>query len=125
MNFHAFNRAIVRTPSRSVVEGLRAVDFGAPSYDGVVAEHRDYVRVLESLGVSVETLPALESGPVAPGSATRDEIMPGLRSLHIARRGRPGRHFILYRAADGNVVEVLRILHDAMELSRHMPKESG
>ncbi|MBK6704767.1 MAG: dimethylarginine dimethylaminohydrolase [Caulobacteraceae bacterium] len=63
MNFHAFNRAIVRTPSRSVVEGLRAVDFGAPSYDGVIAEHRDYVRVLESLGVSVETLPALEAFP--------------------------------------------------------------
>jgi len=73
----------------------------------------------------IAALAALESGPIAPGSATRDEIAPGLRSLHIARRGRPGRHFILYRAADGNVVEVLRILHDAMELSRHMPNESG
>jgi toxin ParE1/3/4 len=73
----------------------------------------------------IEALTVLESGPVAPGSATRDEIMPGLRSLHIARRGRPGRHFILCRAADGNVVEVLRILHGAMELSRHVPTESG
>lgn len=63
MSFHAFNRAIVRTPSRSVIEGLRAVDVGAPSYDGVLAEHRNYVRVLETLGVSVETLPALEAFP--------------------------------------------------------------
>lgn len=63
MDFHAFNRAIVRTPSRSVIEGLRAVDVGAPSYEGVLAEHRDYVRVLESLSVSVETLPALEAFP--------------------------------------------------------------
>lgn len=63
MSFHAFNRAIVRTPSRSVVDGLRAVDVGAPSYDGVLAEHRDYVRALESLGVSVETLPAIEAFP--------------------------------------------------------------
>lgn len=63
MSFHAFNRAIVRAPSRSVIDGLRAVDVGAPNYDGVLAEHRDYVRVLEALGVSVETLSALEAFP--------------------------------------------------------------
>lgn len=63
MSFHAFNRAIVRTPSRSVIDGLRAVDVGAPSYDGVLAEHYNYVRVLGSLGVSVEALPALEAFP--------------------------------------------------------------
>ncbi len=63
MNFHAFNRAIVRTPSRSVVDGLRAVDIGAPSYDGVLREHAAYVRALEAAGVSVETLPPLEAFP--------------------------------------------------------------
>jgi dimethylargininase len=63
MSFHAFNRAIVRTPSRSVVEGLRAVDVGAPNYEGVLAEHRNYVQALEQLGVVVETLPALEAFP--------------------------------------------------------------
>lgn len=65
MSFHAFNRAIVRTPSRSVVEGLRAVDLGAPRYEGVLAEHAAYVRALEQLGVAVETLPALEAFPDA------------------------------------------------------------
>lgn len=69
-------------------------------------------------------LASLENGPVAPGSANREEIMPGLRSLHVSRRGRSGRHFVLYRPTEGNVVEVLRILHDAMELSRHLRKES-
>lgn len=63
MSFHAFNRAIVRTPSPSVIDGLRAVDVGAPNFDAVLAEHRDYVRALESLGVNVETLPALEPFP--------------------------------------------------------------
>ncbi|MCX7359477.1 MAG: arginine deiminase-related protein [Alphaproteobacteria bacterium] len=63
MSCHAFSRAIVRTPSRSVIDGLRAVDVGAPNYDDVLAEHRGYVRVLESLGVNVETLPALEAFP--------------------------------------------------------------
>jgi len=63
MSFHAFNRAIVRTPSRSVVDGLRAVEVGAPSYEGVLQEHSAYLRTLESLGVSVETMPALETFP--------------------------------------------------------------
>lgn len=63
MSFHAFNRAIVRTPSRSVVDGLRAVDVGAPSYEGVLAEHAAYIGVLESLGVRVETLAVLEAFP--------------------------------------------------------------
>jgi dimethylargininase len=63
MNAHAFNRAIVRTPSRSVIDGLRAVDTGAPRYEGVLAEHAAYVRALETQGVRVETLPALEAFP--------------------------------------------------------------
>jgi toxin ParE1/3/4 len=39
--------------------------------------------------------------------------------------GRRGRHFIMYRAASGNVIEVVRILHDAMDLARHIPPELG
>jgi dimethylargininase len=58
-----FNRAIVRTAPRSVVDGLRAVDRGAPSFEGFVAEHDAYVRALEAEGVEVETLPALEAYP--------------------------------------------------------------
>lgn len=63
MSFHAFNRAIVRPPARSVADGLRAVDIGAPNYEVVLAEHAAYVHALESLGVNVETLPALEAFP--------------------------------------------------------------
>jgi dimethylargininase len=59
----AFDNAIVRTPARSVVDGLRAVDRGAPDYAGVVAEHTAYMRALEDAGLTVETLPALESFP--------------------------------------------------------------
>jgi toxin ParE1/3/4 len=67
---------------------------------------------------------ALESGPDVPGSAARDEILPRLRSLHVARQGRRGRHFIMYRAAPGQVIEVVRILHDAMDLARHIPPDT-
>jgi dimethylargininase len=63
MGFHASNRAIVRTPSTSVVGGLRAVDSGAPSLEGILAEHRTYVTALEAAGVVVETLAPLEAFP--------------------------------------------------------------
>lgn len=63
MSLHAFNRAIVRTPSRSVVHGLRTADVGAPSYEGVLREHAAYVRAFEAFGVAVEALPPLEAFP--------------------------------------------------------------
>jgi toxin ParE1/3/4 len=69
-------------------------------------------------------LAALATGPNVPGSRPRDEILSGLRTLHCARRGRRGRHFILYRTASANTIEVVRILHEAMDLPRHVP-ESG
>ncbi|MDR3423752.1 MAG: type II toxin-antitoxin system RelE/ParE family toxin [Alphaproteobacteria bacterium] len=66
---------------------------------------------------------ALAFGPDVPGSSSRDEILQGIRTLHVARKGRRGRHFVMYRAEEKHVIEVVRILHDAMELSRHIPKE--
>lgn len=60
--FH-FDQAIVRTPGRSVVDGLRAGDHPGPAYEAVADEHRAYVTALEMAGVAVETLPALEAFP--------------------------------------------------------------
>jgi dimethylargininase len=57
-----FDRAIVREPAESVVHGLRTGS-EAPAYDGVLAEHRAYVEVLEAAGVAVETLPPLPDHP--------------------------------------------------------------
>ncbi|QGZ94561.1 dimethylarginine dimethylaminohydrolase family protein [Terricaulis silvestris] len=58
-----FNNAIVRTPSRSVTQGLRAVDTGAPNYETLLAEHAAYVAALEQAGVAVDVLPPLEAYP--------------------------------------------------------------
>jgi toxin ParE1/3/4 len=69
----------------------------------------------------LEAIAALDKGPDVPGSAAREEIQPGLRSFHIARKGRPGRHFVMYRVAPGDVMEIVRILYDAMDLARHVP----
>ena len=58
-----FDSAIVRTPGASVVDGLRVGDHDGPGHAGVLAEFRAYVAALESAGVAVETLPALEDYP--------------------------------------------------------------
>jgi toxin ParE1/3/4 len=68
----------------------------------------------------MQAIGELANGPDVPGSRARDEIMPGLRSLHVARHGRRGRHFLLYRAAEGQIIEIGRILHDQMDLPRHL-----
>ncbi|MDE0176141.1 MAG: type II toxin-antitoxin system RelE/ParE family toxin [Defluviicoccus sp.] len=75
-------------------------------------------------GTLVEAIQTLEEGPDVPGSRRRDEISQGLMTLHVARRGRTGRHLVVYRtgtpAADPPIVEVLRLLHDSMDLSRRV-----
>lgn len=74
--------------------------------------------------ILLEALRSLEVGPTLPGSIARDEVRANIRSLHVSRRGRRGRHFILYRANDGgNMIEIVRILHDSMDFARHVPPE--
>jgi dimethylargininase len=110
MSFHAFNRAIVRTPSRSVIEGLRAVDIGAPSYEGVLAEHRTYVRTLEQLGVAVETLPALDAFP--DSMFVEDTALVFTGAAILLRPGAPtrrGEAAEMERALQRNFERVLRL----------------
>ncbi len=100
---YRFNSIIVRSPSRSVVNGLRAEDRGSPTYEGVKAEHDAYVEAMRDAGVKVTVLPALETFPdsifvedpalvftegavlLRPGAATRvkevEEIAPTLRDM--------------------------------------------
>jgi plasmid stabilization system protein ParE len=47
--------------------------------------------------------------------------MEGLCTLHM---GDKGRHFVLFRATGTDLsktIEVLRILHEAMDLPQHLP----
>jgi dimethylargininase len=60
---YRFDSAIVRAPSRSVTLGLRAHDRGAPTYEGVKAEHEAYVAAVRAAGVEVTVLPPLEDFP--------------------------------------------------------------
>jgi toxin ParE1/3/4 len=71
-------------------------------------------------------LVALSDGPTTVGVKERPEIAKGLFTLHVARGNRRGRHFVLFRIAGkgrARTIEVLRLLHDAMDLERHVPGE--
>ena len=75
----------------------------------------------ETLSLAIETL---MDGPSTPGAKQRDDILKGVYSLHVARQGRKGRHFVMFRAAsNSNAIEVLRLLHDSMDLPRHLRDE--
>lgn len=63
---------------------------------------------------------ALLDGPNVIGSKTRDEIDTGIRTLHVGRQKRKGSHFVVYREAPDRIIDVLRILHDSMEMKRHI-----
>src|SRR5271166_1360004 len=54
----------------------------------------------------VQAIGELADGPDVAGSKTRDEIMPGLRTLHVAWHGRRGSHFLIYRAAPWSTIEI-------------------
>ncbi|CAD5201569.1 Plasmid stabilization system [Pseudomonas sp. FEN] len=50
-------------------------------------------------------------------------------STHASRLNTPHgtvkspRHVVLYRAANNDVIEVVRLLHDAMEVQLHAPRD--
>ncbi|MGB6394886.1 MAG: type II toxin-antitoxin system RelE/ParE family toxin [Bradyrhizobium sp.] len=69
----------------------------------------------------VQAIGELADGPDVAGSKARDEIMPGLRTIHVARHGRRGSHFLMDRVARKMTIEIVRILHDGMDLQRHLP----
>ena len=86
------------------------------------AQARHYAETLTS------AIEALSEGPGVPGAKARDEIGAGLLTLHVARKGRRGRHFLLFRVgreAGRRVIDVLRVLHDAMDLARHVDPDDA
>ena len=60
-----FSHAILRLPSRSVVDGLRATDIGAPDLAQMRRDHQHYRAVLQETGAEIVELPPLEAYPDA------------------------------------------------------------
>jgi len=68
----------------------------------------------------VLAIEALHDGPNVLGVKQRDDIGQGVCTLHVAREGRKGLHFVVFRETTGQIIEVLRLLHDSMQMARHM-----
>ncbi len=71
----------------------------------------------ESISLAIQ---GLKDGPDILGSKLRDEIEPGIRILHVSRSGRKGRHLVVFRVGGDRTIDVLRLLHDSMDLPRHL-----
>ena len=94
-------------------------------YDGILrwtAGRFGAVQAASYGDLVAASLVRLERGPTVSGARKRDEIGAGLRTLHL---GRHGRHVILFRVGSDadRAIDVLRILHDAMDLARHAQRE--
>ncbi|MCK8485081.1 arginine deiminase family protein [Aliiroseovarius sp. S2029] len=62
---YEFTRAITRSPSASITDGLRAEDTGTPDLDQMLRDHAHYVATLKKTGAEVVELPPLEDFPDA------------------------------------------------------------
>jgi len=63
--------------------------------------------------------------PAGPTTRARDELLPGIRSFHVGHaRGdygvRAPVHVVYYRAVRSDLIEIVRVLHERMEPSRHL-----
>jgi toxin ParE1/3/4 len=79
-----------------------------------------------------QALRDIGADPERPGSAERLEIMiEGARTYHLefsrarvkGKRVKAPRHFLLYRRCEEHVIEVGRAIHDARDLTRHLPED--
>jgi len=80
------------------------VHFGRTKF----AEYADLIR---------EVYNQISRNPYGLSARSRPELGADVFSFHIGRRGRRARHLFLYRVSEGSgSVDILRLLHDSMEL---------
>jgi toxin ParE1/3/4 len=80
---------------------------------------KDQTRIYaKTLGAALRDLRA---GPHIIGSKPCIDVAEDIYTLHVARRGHPGRHLVVFRANSAHhQIDILRILHDSMDLTRHL-----
>ena len=100
----------------------------------VAVSERDYLEIIhrsaqdfgplqaevyaQTLALALDAL--REKGPMTLGVKEREEIGYGIFTLHAARSKRKASHFLVFRVLETRTIEVLRILHDRMDLARHI-----
>jgi len=84
-----FTHAIARLPAVNAGDGLTTAGLGAPDTERMLAQHRDYLRVLGSLGLQVTVLDADENFPDGCFVEDTAVVTPGVAV--ITRPGAPSR----------------------------------
>jgi toxin ParE1/3/4 len=118
---------------RTITLTLRARDDIADILDSS-AEHFGRSARLRYEALLQAALRDLADDPARPGSQARSEFTGAVRTYHLRhsrrrqrRAGMPApttpRHLIVYRQPAPDELLILRLLHDAMELSRHLSGE--
>jgi toxin ParE1/3/4 len=80
-----------------------------------------------------QALRDIAADPERPGSRERPDLAGGIRTYHVAysrdhaRAGlrvvKKPRHVLVYRRRGDDAINVVRVLHDARDLERHLPEE--
>ncbi|MGE8113805.1 type II toxin-antitoxin system RelE/ParE family toxin [Pseudomonas sp. NPDC086566] len=114
------NRPVVRIAAQAQIDIADTLRFTQMRLgESVNGRYKDLLQA---------TFQSLADDPLHIDSTLRDDISSGLRSLHLGfhvlkmtdgRIIRP-RHIVFYRTGENQVVEILRVLHDAMEVSQHL-----
>ncbi len=110
------DRWLVRTTATAKTDFSKILRWTSDQFGA--AQAQVYVETL------TQALEDLCAGPGIAGSKARSDIAPDLYTLHAGRKGRKSRHFLLFRVRHlehQKVIEVIRILHDSMDLTRHLP----
>lgn len=82
-------------------------------------------------GLLTAAMRRIAAAPHGLSTTDRDELLAGLRSLHIRHSRNESReapvgdpvHVIFYRVVEPELVEIVRVLHDRMEPNRQMSRE--
>lgn len=80
----------------------------------------------------VKAIADVAAAPARPGVHKRDEIVSSGRTYHLANsrqsvsreagRVKRPRHFLLFRVRADGAIEIGRVLHETMDLARHLPE---
>lgn len=103
-----FTRALVRTPARSLVDGLTTANLGKPKHHKALEQHTAYIDALQACGVEVTVLPPLEDFP--DSCFIEDVALLTPRCAIITRPGAPSR-----RGETIGMREVLSQYYDTVE----------
>jgi len=103
-----FKKAIVRTPGKSVVQGLSSANLGEVDYQKALLQHAEYINALEHCGVEVLVLPPDEDFP--DSTFVEDLALLTPHCAIITNPGAPSR-----KGETVGIKEVLGDLYDNIE----------